>query len=275
MTQPAMQIQGPVAQRYLFGLQSVVSDVESVPDMREFALGITADFDCPAAAMGSTDKDLCDPHTGKTLPGPNIDWPAKPFRGYGGLFCKLPGREDLIQRAQAVFDLIEWPYIEEQSWTGSAGGTPFLASALANDITPVAGTGIPLEDGIGLLDTWLATQLGQLGVIWAPRPLIGWFESKLLGKTAGPKKVDPAGNAIAFIASSVYPGPSGGAVAGAGEYWLYATAPVMVRRSDEFRPELGQALDRKENEVFAIVERQFLVLWGCEYAAVLVNPTLP
>ena len=86
--------------------------------------------------------------------------------------------------------------------------------------------------------------------------------------------VAPRGDPIVF-AQTTGVGP-GGAAPGDDEAWLYATGPVMVRRSMVFLPKLPEALDRKDNEVFAVAERFYTVGWSCTTAAVKVKlPGVP
>jgi len=268
---------GPIATKYAFGLQSVAQLVEST-DSHEFIGGVQWDADCPhlMTAMASL---ICDPRTGKVLPEFAADAfaDALPFRGYDGLQCKLPGREDLLIRARNVFDLAEWPFIEDQAWAGTANGlTRFLADGTATDLTPVPGTAISLMKGVGLLQEWLANVLGQIGTLWSPRQIAPYWARDLLATKTGGTMLDPLSNKIVFSAGGGNKGPGTPPVAPAlGKYWLYATGPVMVRRSDVYSPDLEEALDRVENLVFALFERQYLVGWACDQAQVLVDPTLP
>ena len=272
-----MQGVGPVATRYKYGLQSVATVTDST-DPHEFADdGVQWDADCPPSKMAPLDQQFCNPDTGKVLQefSPFAFAAMKPFRGYNGVQCKLPGRTDLLERAQAIFDLTEWQYMEEQAWTGSAGGSPFLSQAASTptDVTPVPGTAVSLAYGVGLLDTFLGEELGQLGTIWSPREIAGvWFRDHLATPVGG-TLFDPVDNKIVLANGATVLGPTHVAAA-AGKFWVYATGPVVVRRSPLLSPDLEAAYSRVKNLVFAIVERSYEVGWPCKWAAVLVDPTL-
>ena len=81
--------------------------------------------------------------------------------------------------------------------------------------------------------------------------------------------IAPLGDPIVFAHTSGR-GPDGLDPA-AGTAWLYATGPVMVRRSAMVGPRLAEAHDRTTNDVFAIVERFYIVGWSCGAAAVSVQ----
>jgi hypothetical protein len=53
--------------------------------------------------------------------------------------------------------------------------------------------------------------------------------------------------------------------------WLYATGPVQVRRGPLFMPALAESYSRADGDVLAVVERPYLVGWGCAVAAVQVR----
>jgi hypothetical protein len=279
MTSPTMQIVGPAPTRYRYGVASVAQVVD-VADDHEFWDGVTWEAVCPPAQMTPLPDAICEPETGKSLAEPNIDQYGTPFRGYNGLFCKLPGRAALLDRANEVFDYAEWQYIEEQAWAGTAGGSPFLANLSTADLTPVPGTAVSMQEGGGLLSQWLAHETGQQGVVWMPRTLSWWAANKGLCYPVGPTLYDYAGNLVCLASGDNPIGPAAdaetpGILPAAGDYWMYATTAVMVRRQTKITPALEGAFDRRENEVFGIVERSYLVLWACDTSAVLVDPLLP
>src|SRR6185369_16073047 len=110
----------PATTPYKYGLKSAAALVVDSTDQHEFTdTGVSWDADCLPAKMTALDAQFCDPNTGKVLAEFTTLSFAQmvPFRGYNGVQCKLPGRTDILERAQAVFDLSEWQYMEEQAWT--------------------------------------------------------------------------------------------------------------------------------------------------------------
>lgn len=271
MTQPLVYVTAPGTTPYRYGLFSAAAVIDPV-DQREFHAGVQWEPQCVDAPAATTPAAASDPdRPAKTLPDTVDLAQAGVIRLYTGLSGPSVARDDLLDRARQKLGLVEQQSLEHYAWIGDAGTTPYLAAPdtevlAGSDVTPVA-----LPTGVGLLEAFIADRTGVLGVLWAPRWTAGWFATELLAKAEGPRLTAPLGDPIVF-AQTTGVGP-GGVAPAAGEAWLYATGPVMVRRSAVFQPRLAEALDRRTNEVFAVAERFYTVGWSCAVGAVKV--TLP
>lgn len=258
MTQPFVNVPAPATAPYRHGLFSAAALVDPA-DQREFHAGVQwepnlADSPAPFTSAAASHPD----RPAKTVPGGVTVAQAGPvIRLYTGLEADLVGREDHVERARARLGLIEQQSLEHYAWTGGAGNRP----RLADPATPVlGGAPVPMANGIGRLEEWISDQTGVLGVIWAPRWLAGTLAERLLVRPDSQRMIAPLGDPVIF-AHAPGTGPAGVAPA-AGTAWLYATGPVMVRRSAVLGPRLEQAHDRTTGTVFAIVERFYTVGWA-------------
>ena len=270
MTQPFVSVPAPATTPYRHGLFSASALVDPA-DQREFHVGVQwepnlVDSPAPFTTTAASDPD----RPPKRLPeGVAVAQAGPVIRLYTGLQADLVGREDHVERARARLGLIEQQSLENYAWTGEPGNKP----RLADPATPVLGTSaVPLAHGIGLLEEWISDRTGVLGAIWAPRWLAGVMAERSLVRPDSQRMVAPLGDPVIFAHTSGV-GPSGAAPA-AGTAWLYATGPVMVRRSAVVGPRLEQAHDRTQNTVFAIVERFYTVGWALA-AAVQVQVQVP
>jgi hypothetical protein len=267
-------VAAPGTSPYRYGLFSAAAVVDPA-DQREFHGGVQWEPVCVDAPAPTTPAAPSDPdRPEKALPDGVSYAHAGVIRLYAGLTDRSVGRDDLLERARQTLGLVEQQSLEHYAWTGESGTTPFLADPdtpvlAGSDTAPVA-----LETGVGLLEAFITDRTGVLGALWAPRWTAGWLTSKGLAQPENPRLVAPLGNPIVF-AQTTGVGP-GGAAPGDGQVWLYATGPVMVRRSAVVLPRLAEALDRSSNSVFAVAERFYTVGWSCAVAAVKVNlPALP
>lgn len=274
MTQPLVYVDAPATTPYRFGLFAAAVVVDPA-DQREFQAGVEweplcVDAPAPTSAAAASDPDRAPMAVPDGVPSVQ----SAVIRLYAGLTGRSVARPDLIDRARRAMGQVEQQSLEHYVWTGEAGSEEFLAAAdtevlAGSDVAPV-----PLEEGVGRLEAHIADRAGVLGAVWAPRWTAGWFVGKGLTRVEGPRMVAPLGDPIVF-AQTTGVGP-GGAAPGDDEAWLYATGPVMVRRSMVFLPKLPEALDRKDNEVFAVAERFYTVGWSCTTAAVKVKlPAVP
>lgn len=274
MAEPLVYVDAPATTPYRYGLFSAAAVVDPA-SQREFQAGVEWEPQCADVPASTSAAAASDPdRTPMALPDGVPHAAAGVIRLYAGLTDRSVARPDVLERARRALGLVEQQSLEHYAWTGEAGQTPYLADAgtevlAGSDVTPV-----PLEEGVGRLEAHIAARAGVLGVLWAPRWTAGWFAAKQLTRAEGPRLVAPLGDPLVF-AETTGVGP-GGAAPGEGEAWLYGTGPVMVRRSAVYLPKLPEALDRRDNEVFAVAERFYTVGWGCVAAAVKVKlPGVP
>jgi hypothetical protein len=148
-----------------------------------------------------------------------------------------------------------------------------LQDSATTDVTPTPGTATDLSTGIGLLENWIASQYGSLGVIHMTRgaALVG-LGAYVLDVTGG-RLMTRLGTPVA--AGAGYPGTSPtGATPAAGTSWLFASPAVFGYRSEVFTSssQHGDLFDRAKNNLYAVAERTYTLGFDpCGVAAVLVG----
>lgn len=194
-----------------------------------------------------------------------------PITLYDGVECSTFGLSFAEMQERALEGLKLGEQYSLEAWFQTRWLCP---TAAANDLTPVAGA-LSIVQGIGVLETWLATNYGGTGVIHAPVGT-GTLISKnhIAACPCGEPPRTLAGNCI--VLGNGYsanigpadPGP-GCEVAPAGEAWIYITPPVRVRRSS---PELvltreALAVNTDINDRRSLAETTMVVEVACEIAA--------
>jgi hypothetical protein len=253
--------------------------------------GVTLD-PCVTSAPGVTGSPNKSATTSRTF------WGATPFTVYVEVDCSpvdfYQNREQTMLQALNRFETFQ---VERTFWTGiapeknSTGGTPngvfpHLASnasvvegatvnlgpavTLQQAATVPTGVALNVVDALGALEQQLAGCLNGTGVIHVPQSLAPTMA--LLLQKQGNTLLTPNGNRVSIGAG--YPGtaPNGSAPA-LGSVWMYATGPVFAYRgAPQMRLMDGAAsLNRTNNTVKAIIERTYLLGYGCCLAAQLVN----
>ena len=204
-------------------------------------------------------------------PAPTTEWAwGSPFALYAADDCAL-GRDETTARQQLRQRLAygEQAAVESVVETGIAANVPRLVGTDERPVALPGGTD-PLDpiDAVGVLEHWLATTSGALGVIHAPRWTAARLRSTGTAVASGPVMQTPLGHTVAFGA-----GYLGATPAGQPEdttVWLYATRPVSVRRSSVIEPATWSSgtFDTRQNLGLLLVERVYVVEWPCQAAAV-------
>lgn len=199
---------------------------------------------------------------------------ALPFTVYGHFTCSPVGWTPERAQEMALQHLLtrEEYRVEQALWTGDLGNTPKLQDAGTTTVT-VAGAGV--AETVGLLENWLATNYGSVGVIHMTRQaaVIGLAREVLV--TSGGRLTTQLGTPVA--AGSGYPGtgPAGQAAA-ASTSWIFATPALFGYRSEVFdsSDRSGDLFDRSLNNLYAVAERSFLLGFDpCGVAAALATLT--
>jgi len=196
---------------------------------------------------------------------------ASSFAVYGHFNCTPVGwsPEQGQRLANEHLAAREEHRVEQAFWTGDLGNTPSLQGATSLN----GGAATSPEVGVALLEQWIAENYGSLGVIHMTRmaaSLFGDFEKKdgrLVTLLDTP-----------VVAGSGYPGtgPAAQAISG-GQSWVYVTPALFGYRSEVFVSSNvpGDLLDRNQNDLYAIAEREYLLGFDpCGAAAVLIDPTI-
>lgn len=193
-----------------------------------------------------------------------------PFTLVDSVACNLhSGRTELevTGLAREALQGGEQRKVEQKLWAG--------LRANAVTVTPASpATFWGLCAGLGALEQVIAEQYGGIGVIHAPRYLLAPAVSIALARREGDQLLDPAGNPWAFGAGYDRKGPpiadppDADNLAPAGQIWLYATGPVVLRRSEVMT---HPALDHRANARRTVAERNYVLTADCPAAAVLVK----
>lgn len=192
--------------------------------------------------------------------------------------------------AKENLDLVAQKAIETEFWSGTISKgiitdvvpnplepnatNRYLASSLATDVTPVAGTGIKPRYGQALLEEAIGNaSLGYQGTIHAPRAVASALRVKE-GK-GGALRTNLG---TPMVAGSGYSkqGPDG-TNAAPGKYWMYATGPVTVILGEDavFPETQSQAVNVRNNTIEYFAELPAAVVWSTQHVfAVLVDLSL-
>lgn len=181
-----------------------------------------------------------------------------PFQVYDGVRCPAVSVEEARDRAERRFVRREQYMVENHFYTFNLRGAQLQ----------FGGTAMPLLRGVGLLEDYLAEQYGGIGVIHAPREFGALMTKEGLTRRDGARLRTPLDNLWAFGAGYGNAHPTTGAEAPAGQGWLYATGPVVVRRGDL---EIRDAFDQRKNTRLAVAERSYVITAECPLVAVLVS----
>ncbi len=177
------------------------------------------------------------------------------------------GLTSLRQRFRAG----EQSTVERLLHTGMLGNRPALApdALVLNDGRP-----LPVPHAIGLLEHWMASISGGVGVIHAPRWTAQVIATGGLIGSAGPRATTKLGTTLAL--GTGYPGTAPVTVAppegdDATNVWLYISRPVTLRRSTLVERD---TFDPATNTGFRLVERLYVADLPCHQVAA-VRTDLP
>lgn len=216
---------------------------------------------------------------------------------YGGLFTIGAGKQwGAIGHSPAEFerririqlqDNAQYE-VEQAFWGGRTAPTVsdvLTTSALSiPDLTPVPGTAISLERGVGLLEEYLAAY-SYPGIFHA-RPIVSPYATERLlsvpdGKPgSGTNRYrTPMGNSWSFgrgyggglpLVGTAPPAGAGGADATA---YIVATGPVNLWAGEVYTNPFYGGLDRVANQEYKLAEQVWAATIDCLAAFVLVNLT--
>lgn len=204
---------------------------------------------------------------------------SPPITVYAGVECSTFGwtYEESLQHATETMRLGASRALEEA----------FMRDVLcttAEDLTPAAGA-VSTTQGLALLETWLGTEYGGVGVIHAP---VGAGALMSHGRLAFPADCacDDAdsclhtlvGNQVVLGAGySLNVGPPACAQAPQGEAWLYATTALRIRTEpvEVLPPTESGGVAYRTNDRVALAETTYVVEMACcKVAAVRINLTV-
>lgn len=270
---PAVEVSPPEFIPYRYGLLSAATRLEGGGRWELGGVAYTTSG-CPNNTAEwitrcPIDPPPPDPPPEKTIPTGLNQVEGKPFMLYDAAACyPHTGRTEQELTDLAIANLIagEQQKIEEKFWeqmrltativAAPAGASQWDSYCLA----------------IGTLDDLIAKTYGGLGVLHSPRFMIGSATQKVLTRRDGGRLLDPADNAWAFGAGYDRKGPP---VSGdddneapAGQFWLYGTGPVVLRRAEI---QAHASFGIRDNERRALAERNYVLTADCPALALLVT----
>jgi hypothetical protein len=216
---------------------------------------------------------------------------ATPFTVFAQVDCSAVGfYDDSTEYARQVFTEHESTVLEQIFATGIVAGVanvqyPHLQANAAVEIaepgnrvvtlqqavTVVTGGTVCVEVALGLLEAELARCHPGQGIIHVSIDLIALLDNAYLLERVGDQLLTGAGNIVVPGAGYVGAAPDGTFTAGV--RWMYATPPVFGYRSDVRVMPPESTLDRTDNTVMAIIERNYVLGYDCCLVAVPVSLT--
>jgi hypothetical protein len=196
----------------------------------------------------------------------------EPLTAYAGAECSTVGMTfpEMVEQAAEQLRRGEQRALEE--W--------FMSRWLANathtvDVTPLAGA-VHIVNGVGLLETWLATEYGGAGLIHAPigtatllsqNRVVGFGTEETCPETLAGNKVILGAGYTANLGPSTP--PTLPVPAAAGEAWLYITPPMRIRRDTPqvVQSNDGQSINTLVNDRRLLAETTFVPEVACCKAA--------
>jgi hypothetical protein len=270
---PSVEVEPPEIVPYRYGLLSAAQLIEGGGRWELGGVNYTT-----AGCPNGTDEWITTcpveppspgPSPEKTVPSGLNQVEGKPFMLYDGASCyPHTGRteEELRQLAVANLATGEQQKLEEKFWE--------QMRATATTVAPPAGAA-QWDNfclALGTLDDLLAKAHGGIGVVHSPRFMIGLATNRFLTRRNGGQLLDPADNPWAFGAGYNLKGPplAGDTdnLAPAGQVWIYATGPVVLRRAEI---QSHTTFGIRDNERRALAERSYVLTADCPALAVLVT----
>lgn len=180
------------------------------------------------------------------------------FIVYEGLSCLSMTAPESASRAEKRLALHEQYWLEREV---------DLNVLRENVVVIGGGTAVGMVRGVGLLEDAIAERYGGIGTLHAARELAASFTYRHMVRRDGARLRSPLDNLWAFGAGYTTTGPDGTA-APAGQAWIYATGPVIARRSEV---QTREAFDQRKNLRIAIAERSYAITADCLRLAVLIQ----
>lgn len=216
----------------------------------------------PHGALGALGEDDCDDRPELDL-GDDVNvedaLTASSFTVYGYFHGNPVGFSPEAAAGRALEHLVsrEESRVEKALWTGDLGNSPSLAGT-ATELDGGAAQGYVA--GLGLLENYLASEYGSLGVIHMTRQmaLVGLGLRALEARNG--RLTTGLGTPV--VAGAGYDGSdTDGDAAPDDQSWVYITPSVFFYRGEPLvasdRP--GDLLARSTNTLYAVAERSYVV----------------
>jgi hypothetical protein len=207
--------------------------------------------------------DHCSTGTDRVKDGAN----AIPIRHFGAFTVYLvgmctassigPNPTFWTDRLQLAFEAVEAEAVERVFATadGNPDFGPYLNDA---NLKILDGTGVSPTEGLAQLEQEIADKGGG-GIIHATPAVATFWASEYLISSKNGVMYTMLGTRVAVGAGYI----DVATASGAGEEWAYATGPVEFTRDQDvvIPADYSQALDRSNNDVLYIAEREYVLNW--------------
>lgn len=259
MTAPVRALSGtevspPLVVPYRHGLLSAASIVEGGDKRWEIAGVVYLAEGCEPGGGVWLDPCYQDPNPPAERPEKNVpiglDFVSGfPFTVYEAVACQAVGFPEAAVHAERRLLMHEQFWVEQH----------FAATELRTADVVTLGTAVaPFQQAIGVLEQEIAARYGGEGVLHASRV---WGETAL--SEYPDVSADPLhtklGNVWSFGAGYGTAGPDGTEPA-AGTSWLFATGPVVARRSEV---QIRESFSPSRNVRMAVAERSYVITADC------------
>ena len=177
---------------------------------------------------------------------------ASPLYVYGHYNCSPIGTsfEMAAERARQHLLVREEARVEQALWTGDLGNVPNFAAANGYPALEDAGTFAEADAwlAVSALEQAIATGYGSLGVLHMSREVATWLTDRGQLRASGSRLVTPLGTPV--VAGTGY-----------GSDKIVATGALFGYRGEVFTSSdtPGDLLDRRNNNLYAIAERAYVL----------------
>jgi hypothetical protein len=227
------------------------------------ACGTTAEFAVPATAAAGATTLECTVEVPPEYPTKTIELGLDPVQGRPFMVYESASCGVGLDAAEATARADRRLLLHEQYWVEQHFTTTELRGAAVD--TPNGTTALPFLSALGLLEREIAARYGGLGVIHASRDLAPWAAHLNVAYADGDRQRTELDNLWAFGSGYSTASPTGVA-APDGQAWLYATGPVVIKRSEiQTRTDFSTT----RNIRMALAERAYVVTADCLRLAVL------
>lgn len=266
---PPTYIAPPSVTGHRFGLFSVAAMPD---DDGRWDLGIEYE-PLQGGAADLRASECVDDYTGTVEP-PAMTEPVEgiPFVVVGGYICKATSRPvaEAEERARLALTAGEERAVEQALMSAAVGNAPAFP-----DAEVVTAAAVSLTDAFAALEEATAINYHSSGVIHLPRSLSPYAYRNSLMERQGQHLETIVGTHVAagagYDVDNV--GPDG-TPAPEGQRWVYATGAVSIRRGTVFiQPDPDHYLDKANNDVVVLAQRDYLVTFSGDVYAALVDVT--
>lgn len=290
---PRLEVEPPAFQPRQYGLISTIGT--RVSDDPHWRGGVWWRQTC---GTGARVAFYCITATGATASGftktHNIDtkyFSAHPIVAYVEIECAPVGYDPAVARRDALDALarVEEYQLEQGLWTGTAPNgitgrimpnltestevlDPIMSGTVdhnevtlqlaVNSLSP-SGQPLDIAEGLGRLEDEMGDCVLGQGVIHMTQNTADIAQSEGLLIERNGRKYTALGNLVVIGAGYPGTGPNGLVVADV--HWMYATGPMFIYRGNEelLGSDVRDYFDRATNTIKVIVERTFVVGFGC------------